>query len=101
MIRLTAKLFQRRTAFIASVLYAFPPAPAVLSAPYTESSYALLTFCGFYLMTSAKYWTAAVSFALATTIRATGVFTVVPLAYALLIPVLKDKQPLGIVVRNR
>lgn len=98
MIRLTAKLFQRRTAFIASILYAFPPAPAVLSAPYTESSYALMTFCGLHFMASGSYRTAAVSFAIATSIRATGVFTVVPLAYAILIPALEDKQQLGITV---
>lgn len=89
--RLTRALFERRTALVASVLYAFPPAPAVLSAPYTEVTYALFTFLGFYLLTNRKWLRAALSFAVATSVRATGVFTVIPLAYVLLIPLLDDK----------
>jgi phosphatidylinositol glycan class V len=87
--RLTHALFDRRTALIAGVLYAFPPAPAPLSAPYTETGYALATFAGFYGMATRRWWAAALAFAAATSVRATGVFTTLPLAYALLAPALR------------
>ncbi|CAK9782258.1 mannosyltransferase [Cutaneotrichosporon oleaginosum] len=87
--KLTRTLFNRRIALLTGVLYAFPPAPAPLSAPYTETTYSLATLAGFYAMATQRWFVAAAAFAAATSVRATGVFTTIPLAYAMLVPALR------------
>ncbi|WVR05841.1 hypothetical protein IAU60_002867 [Kwoniella sp. DSM 27419] len=75
--KLTAHVFpSRRFALLTSLLYLFPPSP-VPSLPYTEPTYAFLTFTGLYvLMAKQQYIISGLVFAAATGIRSTGVFNV-------------------------
>lgn len=74
------------------LLYAFPPAPAVLAAPYTETVYACLTFTGLYLMYAKRYLFSGLMLALATSIRSTGIFASLFYATTFIGPVIA--QPL-------
>lgn len=71
---MTTSLFSRRMAFVSSLLYAATPTPAVIVSPYTESIYGAFTFSAMFYSVTGRYLAAAVLFAGATSIRATGVF---------------------------
>ncbi|OLN96332.1 GPI mannosyltransferase 2 [Colletotrichum chlorophyti] len=90
---LTLKLFSRaRLAFLASLLHVLSPAGLFLSAPYAESSFAFLSFAGYYVLASVSdapkgslRWTAAqvlagAVFGLATACRSNGLLNGVPFA---------------------
>lgn len=85
--RLTDILYGRNIARVTSLLYAFPPAPAVLSAPYTETMYAFFSFAGLYLLAKSHNLLSSLPFALATTLRSTGVFASIIIAITILAPV--------------
>ncbi|WOO83212.1 GPI mannosyltransferase 2 [Vanrija pseudolonga] len=82
---LTRTLFGRRAALTTSLLYALPPAPATLCAPYTESVYAAFFFSGLYATACRRYVVAALLFAGMTSVRATGVFAGLVLAWQVVV----------------
>ncbi|RSH90453.1 ER membrane glycoprotein subunit of the GPI transamidase complex-like protein [Saitozyma podzolica] len=61
-----------------------PPTPAVLSSPYTEPLFALLTFTGFFLAVTKRYLLSGLVLGLATSVRATGIFGVGVLGWIIL-----------------
>ncbi|KAL1405821.1 ER membrane glycoprotein subunit of the GPI transamidase complex-like protein [Vanrija albida] len=82
---LTRALFGRRAALTTSLLYALPPSPAVLCAPYTEAVYAALFFSGLLATARGRYVLAALLFAGTTSVRATGVFSGLVLAWQVVV----------------
>jgi Gpi18-like mannosyltransferase len=64
----------RSFALTATLFYLLSPTPAVLSSPYTEPTFALMTFSGMFLATKRRIMLASLCLAGATSMRATGVF---------------------------
>jgi len=60
-------------AVVSCILYAFPPAPSVLVAPYTESPFAAVSFAAIYFSLTGKYLLSAALLAISTSLRPTGV----------------------------
>jgi phosphatidylinositol glycan class V len=56
----------------------------VLSSPYTEPLFALLTFTGFFLAITKRYLLSGLVLGLATSVRATGIFGVGVLGWIIL-----------------
>lgn len=83
--RLTRALTgSHRFAQLSCLFYALPPHPAAAVAPYTEPLFALLTFTGFYQTVKAKHLRSALLLALATGVRATGIFNIAILGWHIL-----------------
>lgn len=81
--RLTCALFNRKTALAAGLLYAYPPSPAS-ALTYTEPGFAAAYFAGLLACARRRWLAAALCFAAATAMRATGVFSAAVLGWALL-----------------
>jgi len=83
----------RRVAFVGACLHVFSPAGIFLSAPYSESTFALLSFAGYFLYAKGCYareptarsdaWQllAGAVFGVATVFRSNGIFNGLPFAY--------------------
>lgn len=80
--RLTCTLFCRRTAVAAALLYANPPSPAS-ALTYTEPTFAAAYFAGLLACSRRRWVAAALCFAAATSLRATGVFTAAVLGWSI------------------
>lgn len=90
---------QRTFAYVSAALHILSPAGAFLSAPYGESLFSFLNLSGFYVYSSAqhddrlgkgafrdvKVLTAAVLFAVATTVRSNGILSGFLFAYDALV----------------
>ncbi|WWD17943.1 hypothetical protein CI109_102388 [Kwoniella shandongensis] len=79
--KLTAHFHSPAFALLTSLFYLLPPTP-ITAVPYTEPTYALLTFTGFYLLLVKKqFFFASLFLAGGTSVRATGVFNAVALVW--------------------
>lgn len=81
--RLAVPLVGRGRALLAGILHALPPAPAP-GLTYTEPAFALALFGGLLALRRGGWVRAALYFAAATSVRATGVFAAPVLAWAML-----------------
>ncbi len=91
--RLTRRLFDEKTALTVALFYLLPPTPAVMSSPYTEPIYALMCFTGYNLIVQRQFLSASIVLLAASSVRATGIFNVLILAFAMILP-LKKKKPI-------
>ena len=83
----------RRLAFLAACLHIFSPAGVFLSAPYAESTFALLSFAGYFFFAKgcvadeptvgSDVWqlVAAIFFGVATVFRSNGILNGIPFAF--------------------
>lgn len=90
--RLTCRLFNRKTAVAAGLLYAYPPSPASMIT-YTEPAFAAAYFAGLLACSKRRWLVAALCFAAATSLRATGVFSAAVLGWALLFAPRRPASP--------
>ncbi|EJT50939.1 hypothetical protein A1Q2_07035 [Trichosporon asahii var. asahii CBS 8904] len=90
--RLTCRLFNRKTAVAAGLLYAYPPSPAAMLT-YTEPAFAAAYFAGLLACSKRRWLGAALCFAAATSLRATGVFSAAVLAWALVFAPRRPASP--------
>ena len=67
-------------------MYILQPAPAVMSAGYTEPIFALLTFSALYLAIQRRYLSSALLMACGTAVRATGILSAAVLAWWIVFP---------------
>ncbi|KAJ1679516.1 ER membrane glycoprotein subunit of the GPI transamidase complex-like protein [Spiromyces aspiralis] len=73
--RLSCKVFDDEPfAYLAGVCYCFLPASIFMSAVYTESTFALISFGAMLLVVKRRYWYAAVATGVSTLCRANGIF---------------------------
>ena len=82
--RLTKSIISSHSfAYTTALLYTLAPTPAILVSPYTEPLYALCAFTGFYYVSQRRWILAAGVLAMATGLRATGLFNVGVLGWAM------------------
>ncbi|KND00381.1 GPI-anchor transamidase GPI18 [Spizellomyces punctatus DAOM BR117] len=94
--RLGCRLLNERLAFTAAILFCVTPAGLFMSAIYTESLFALLSFIGMALIVDRRYMLAAIAWALATAVRSNGIVYAGFFAWSLIILPLQNGAKLSV-----